>query len=231
MANQTFYNLSAEKRERFIATALEEFAGYDYTTASLSRIAARLGIAKGSVYQYFTDKQELFLYLLEISNQTTLKFIQETVDGEIEGSSSGFFSQLRRMMSASVQAALRYPLQARLIIRAYTAPLPFQADIVQQGRQIRYDFLKTMVQRGIQTGELDAGLDPDLAARVLSAVINEIGPAAMERLALAPAQVVTGEMTEFTHPLLEVLFEQFMQMIRFGLADRGQKGDRNELSR
>src|SRR5690242_14812279 len=60
----TFLNLPPEKRERIIELAIEEFSERPYAQASLSRIVARAGIAKGSVYQYFEDKRDLYRWLL-----------------------------------------------------------------------------------------------------------------------------------------------------------------------
>ena len=52
----TFLNLPEAKQARIIEAALAEFADKGYPQASLNVIVARSGIAKGSLYQYFTDK-------------------------------------------------------------------------------------------------------------------------------------------------------------------------------
>jgi len=65
MVKQTFLNLDEEKRRHIISLAYTEFATHTYTGASLSRIVERAGIAKGSIYQYFDDRMDLYLYLLE----------------------------------------------------------------------------------------------------------------------------------------------------------------------
>ncbi len=67
MAKSTFENLSAEKRNAFTQAALREFAYHTYNDASISRIVRTLAIAKGSFYQYFADKQALYLYLKELA--------------------------------------------------------------------------------------------------------------------------------------------------------------------
>lgn len=66
MPKDTFHNLAASKREAIIEAALEEFALKDYKDASISRIVRQLGIAKGSMYQYFENKEDLYLHLVEI---------------------------------------------------------------------------------------------------------------------------------------------------------------------
>lgn len=83
MPTETFFNLPEYKRERFIDAALDEFAECAYSRASVSRIARRAGVAKGSVYQYFRDKKDLYLYLIDLASKVKMDFImsrQSAVD-------------------------------------------------------------------------------------------------------------------------------------------------------
>src|SRR5665648_21665 len=69
MPYQTFINLPEEKKQKLLECAIEEFAKNDYQSASITKIVNRAGIAKGSLYQYFKDKQDLYNYLLELAIQ------------------------------------------------------------------------------------------------------------------------------------------------------------------
>ncbi len=64
MPSQTFLALPEEKRRRVIGAAVSEFARNAYAVASLDRIAAAAGVAKGSLYQYFASKQDIYGWLL-----------------------------------------------------------------------------------------------------------------------------------------------------------------------
>lgn len=63
----TFTNISEEKQKLVIDAAMEEFIMYGYENASTNRLAKTLGIAKGSIFKYFTSKEHLFSHLLELS--------------------------------------------------------------------------------------------------------------------------------------------------------------------
>lgn len=75
MPKETFINLDPQKQARFLAVALEEFANSDFQTASITRIVKELGIAKGSVYQYFEDKLDLWLHLKSHCEQVKRSYI------------------------------------------------------------------------------------------------------------------------------------------------------------
>ena len=65
VALKTFINLPDERKEEIIQASLTEFAINDYQSASLSNIIKVLGLAKGSFYRYFENKQSLYYYLLD----------------------------------------------------------------------------------------------------------------------------------------------------------------------
>ena len=64
MCSETFLRLPEEKRQRFLDAAWEEFTRVSFSEASINQIVRRCGIARGSFYQYFRDKEELMEYLM-----------------------------------------------------------------------------------------------------------------------------------------------------------------------
>ena len=64
MCTETFLRLPEEKRNSFLDAAWEEFTAVPYTDVSINKIVRRARIPRGSFYQYFTGKNDLFSYLL-----------------------------------------------------------------------------------------------------------------------------------------------------------------------
>lgn len=60
MVHQTFYRLPDDKKDRLLAAAHREFTILPYEKTSINRILAEANIPKGSFYQYFDDKSDLF---------------------------------------------------------------------------------------------------------------------------------------------------------------------------
>jgi AcrR family transcriptional regulator len=61
----TFFNLSKEKQELLINAAKKEFSRVPLYEASISNIIKDAEIPRGSFYQYFQDKEDVFFFLLE----------------------------------------------------------------------------------------------------------------------------------------------------------------------
>jgi len=217
MPTQTFWNLPAEKREALVAVAVEEFANNDYNSASISRIVAQAGIAKGSIYQYFADKQELFLYLLELSNQKRLAFVQAEAP---PASRMGFWALLRWQVGASTRAAMAYPLLTRLFYRAMQGSLPFRDAVAQQTEAIAREQWRGLLQRGVAEGAIDPQVDLDLAAAMMGAVFNAVGPHLMGRLGLADAPLHELDAAAFQRPEVEAVFDEVIAILERGLGAR-----------
>jgi TetR/AcrR family transcriptional regulator len=96
MPLKTFSNLSQERQKEIIDTCLMEFALRDYNEVSLSKIIAKLGLAKGSFYRYFESKRGLYAYLIEYAKELNAGLFEKTLKnckGDILGAWVKFYLQ------------------------------------------------------------------------------------------------------------------------------------------
>jgi AcrR family transcriptional regulator len=76
LPKQTFIKLPIDKRETLIRAAIKEFSRAPLFEASISNIVKEAGIPRGSFYQYFEDKEDLYYFLLdEYSKRLRKRFI------------------------------------------------------------------------------------------------------------------------------------------------------------
>jgi AcrR family transcriptional regulator len=113
MPKETFLKLPEEKRKLFIEGALKEFSQYNYEIASINRIIKNIGIARGSVYQYFEDKLDLWLYLKEYSEQQKIKYIQEVSRAKF----STFWDYYKALFINGIDFDLEQPFCSRFLYR------------------------------------------------------------------------------------------------------------------
>ncbi|HKY55164.1 MAG TPA: TetR/AcrR family transcriptional regulator [Anaerolineales bacterium] len=210
MPKQTFLNLPKEKRKAFIEIALDEFANNDYNTASVSKIVEKAGIAKGSVYQYFEDKQDLFMYLLDISNQEMMGVIQHSPPPNPD---ADFFETLRWQMAASVQASLKYPVHSKLARRAYTSLLPFRDAVLEKAKKIRQEHFQAMVTKAQASGHLDPNLDPALVSFMVRGLMNDLGSFLQSKFGKRKGDWVAL-------PEVSDVFDQMIEVLKNGLASK-----------
>lgn len=65
MVSLTFQNLKPEKKQVIIEAALNEFSTYPFNEASITNIVKKAGISRGSFYQYFGNKENLYRFLVQ----------------------------------------------------------------------------------------------------------------------------------------------------------------------
>ncbi|GAB1366144.1 TetR/AcrR family transcriptional regulator [Candidatus Cloacimonadaceae bacterium] len=74
---------AGEKRQIILETASKLFSRYGFNKTSLDEIAAKAQIAKGTVYYYYANKEELFMAAVEKKAEDYFLALQEQLD-EIE---------------------------------------------------------------------------------------------------------------------------------------------------
>lgn len=73
MPKETFFNLDEEKQEKVMRAAISQFMKNGFEKGNIGEIAKSAGVAKGSIYQYFENKKELFLYSVQWATEFTAK--------------------------------------------------------------------------------------------------------------------------------------------------------------
>ena len=217
MPTQTFFNLPEDKRQALIVIALNEFANHDYANASISRIVAQANIAKGSIYQYFQDKKELYLYLVELASQEKITFLRSANPAEPQ---VGFFAYLRLLFGASAEFDLSHPTLSRVVYRAVYGNLPFRDQAIKQTKDISLEYIKHLVKQGIAQGDIDASVDLELAAFVINTLSNELGNFILERMEVEPKQLADSGSLDLDMQTIEKIFDNLIHVLSHGLGSK-----------
>lgn len=73
MPTHTFNNLPELKKNRILSIATDLFIDYKYEDLNIRQMAKEMEISIGSFYKYFEDKDDLYLYLLILTEQKVLE--------------------------------------------------------------------------------------------------------------------------------------------------------------
>ncbi|MBN2117768.1 MAG: TetR/AcrR family transcriptional regulator [Anaerolineales bacterium] len=171
MPKQTFFNLPQEKRETIINAAVEEFAEYGLENASTNRIVENSGISKGSFYQYFEDKEDVFTYLLSVIEREKMEYFK----GKHPPSSNmDTFEYFRWMIKTGMEFNSAYPRMTQAITRVLLGEGRYYGRNFGDLRQKTTQALSMMIKQAIQRGEVDPSVDVELAVMVMDTWSNAI---------------------------------------------------------
>jgi AcrR family transcriptional regulator len=211
----TFINLPEEKRQKIIACAIEEFAQQDYNSASISKVVSRAGIAKGSLYQYFTDKSDLYHYLLELAAQKKTELLSNAKPPD---PMMNVFDTLHWLFREMAKFQILYPDLAKIGYRAVYGKPPLPEDIVRNATQSTRQYFLDRIEEGKKRGEVRPEIDPGIAAFVLTAALAELTLFLSSQFGSHSADLVTRKEYSNYEAEVEKIYNQIVSILQFGIA-------------
>ena len=148
------------------AAALDLFVEKGYAATRLDDVAERAGVAKGTLYLYFENKEALFKAVIEEAI-VPLLYAAEQQTAEYAGSSAALVKKLLRTWWDQFGATRLAGVEKLMIAEARNFPAIAQyynAVVADRARRL----LRLALQRGIANGEF-RGLDIDTAIEVIVA--------------------------------------------------------------
>ncbi len=94
MIHTTFHHLPPEKKQRILDCAINEFTAYTYEKTSINRILEEAKIPKGSFYQYFDNKEDLYILCIKTVYKQAVDLQIEMGVGILEGGYEQFGKNL-----------------------------------------------------------------------------------------------------------------------------------------
>lgn len=142
---------SAERRKAILDAALDEFSKEGFAAARLDDVARRAGVAKGTIYLHFRDKEELFQELIrsmmapQLDALVALQDLDAPVQVALRRFADVFLREVlgtrrRDVMRLVIAEGPRFPAIAEFYYR----------EVVSRG----IGALRRVLERGVERGEL-----------------------------------------------------------------------------
>ena len=122
MPTVTWARVDPARRAAIIEAAESEFGAHGFSRGSLNVIARRAGVAKGSLFQYFDDKMDLFAHLSELAVErvgTAMAALVETLDWDAD-----FFEAYAQLAEGWVRYFVEHPIDRSLSAAVFLEPDP-----------------------------------------------------------------------------------------------------------
>lgn len=137
--------------QEIVAAAMDVFAERGFAAARLEEVAARAGVSKGTLYLYFSSKDELFKAVIRAAILPNL----QQAEALVAAAGGPCFPVLERLlrMVARLIATTRMAVIPRLVI-AEAGNFPelaafYHREVIRRG----FGVLAALLRRGIDSGE------------------------------------------------------------------------------
>ncbi len=171
MPKQTFLNLPDEKREQIMDAAINEFAEYGLEKASTNRIVANSGISKGSFYQYFEDKHDVFDYLVSLVGEEKQIFFSDKHPPDANLDTFGYY---RWIIKTGMEFNSSNPRLVQAVSRVLLNEGVYYGKKFEKYRDQTTQTLRAMIEQAMRLGEVDPSIDIELAVMVMETWTNAI---------------------------------------------------------
>jgi AcrR family transcriptional regulator len=140
-----------EKKDQIIEVAIREFAGKGFSRTTINDIAKAAGIGKGTVYEYFSNKEEIvhetfrfFMHSMEpdfqailISGVPAKEKLRQILDAFSHSIDSGYHHELMELMfefwSEAIQDKGSKGVMFEEMVKFYQVYREIFADIIIEG--------------------------------------------------------------------------------------------------
>ena len=171
---------AAERREAIIAAGMDEFIARGFAATRLEDVAKRAGVAKGTIYLHFTDKEALFQ---ELIRSAVVPLINRLTAPPIAGGSArAMFESFAETIAHEVVATRRGDILRRFLTEGSRFPSLaefYYREVIARGMA----GMRALIQYGITRGEIrNEGLAQFPQLMVAPAIAAVIWHGLFERL-------------------------------------------------
>ena len=188
---------NSEKRERILQGALRAFAQNGFYNTRVSDVASEAGVADGTIYLYFKNKDDLLISLFE----DRMEWIIDRLRDELGAVDGGVLPRLR----AFVQLHFHLAVEHRDLAEFITVELRQSAKFVKEYENPKFgaylEILRSLIERGQREGVLRSDLDSRLVSRAIFGALDEV------LLQLALAHKPPADVTDEAHQIAEMLID------------------------
>ena len=159
------------RRKQILAAAAKVFEASGYAQATIDEVASEAGVAKGSIYNYFQSKQDLFVQVFAESFSVDEQQVLEKLDRP-----ASTLVKLGAVVDEWSARFEKYSKEGALV-------LEFWLSAARQGQGFMTDTFRDMLIRwrkkltdiiaeGVNNGELRSEVDPPIAAASIMATFD-----------------------------------------------------------
>jgi AcrR family transcriptional regulator len=199
MPTKTFLNLDKEKKARIVDSALKEFSDRAYEHVNISDIIKKAKIPRGSFYQYFNDKEDLYFYLIEIIRNEKMSFLQDTLTN-IEG--IRFVELIKKLYEEGVKFALRFPLYVKIMDHLLKSKNEIYDKLMSDNLLIAEKIYADLIDKDKERGYIRKDIDSATFAKIVVQLTTNI---AVEELDMSNDEESYKKMIERNNKVLEII--------------------------
>ncbi len=135
------------KRERIVASAAKLFGEKGYHNTTTAEIAESAGVAAGTIYIYFSSKEELLVAVFEEFLGVHMKRLREGIARE-----AGPEAKLRRLIALGLELMEQNPDSARIFLSQLRQSTSMIKMVAKRSSRVYRDMIEEVLEDCVRAG-------------------------------------------------------------------------------
>ncbi|WP_449540432.1 TetR/AcrR family transcriptional regulator [Ferdinandcohnia sp. Marseille-Q9671] len=172
-----FSKLKVEKKELIINAAIKEFVRNGFDKASTNEMVKEANISKGSLFNYFSSKKDLYVYLIEYGVQ-----IIENLYEQIDLHETDLFKRIENIGLQKMHIQKKFPHVFDFLASCSQEDSTEVSDIIHDKVNSIYSEGKKLLYKNIDYSKFREEIDIEKAIEILNWTMFGFGEKAIHQL-------------------------------------------------
>lgn len=167
---------SSQRRDAILAAAEKVFDAHGYAGTTIDAVAVAAGIAKGSVYNYFESKRDLFYQVFtQVGSAAEADITPMLSDPNLAAT-----EKLQRLLDYWFERMSYFQRVGRLVLEFWATAARHDQEQVELSKTFQQMYARwrgqiaSILQEGIQSGQFDPNFDAGVAAALIMAMLDGV---------------------------------------------------------
>jgi len=214
LVTRTFRRLDPDRQQAIITAILDEAGETGPKDLNIKRVAERAGVSTGSLYQYFTNRDNLLAFATELATRSTIQLFEayRPYMGQ---------APLSEMLPMYISTGVDWS-ETQLGFARFFASAAYHGDpvygesVVRPIARVMRAMVEDMLGSAVEKGETRPDLDAEATARILHALTIAIGDGL-----IFPQLMNYYQLTDDGMPA-ERIYAAFTAMVMYGIMKEPQ---------
>lgn len=171
MPKDTFHNLHTHKKDKITQAIIDELSLNTYEHINIANIIRDSNISRGSFYQYFEDKEDLYQYFISYVGKIKYDMFYDLFD---VNNDMPFVERLKKMYLRSFMFAQKYPKLVRAGYHFTQSVVFKQSETYEQIAKSGLDFFIELIDKDQKLGLIRSDIDKVLLATAIIEYMNKM---------------------------------------------------------
>lgn len=171
MPKETFLKLKPEKKQKIIEATIKELSLHPYEHVNLANIIRDAHIPRGSFYQYFDDKDDLYLFFTKVISEKKGEVFKDVFDMTQD---IPFLERFKLIYLKGFEFANAYPDLVKAGYNMTQSSFFRSSELYRQSYEGGIAFFESLIQIDQQKGRIRSSINARFLAESILDYMNKM---------------------------------------------------------